>query len=214
LLSPANLPEQFKTIKDKDEEFLWIGEPNFPAFLTTGVPFLIFGLLWGAFDFAFIFGIMNASKSGASVNNAAPLFFIIPFFALHLFPFWASILNILRLVLVHKNTFYAITDKRVMMRSGFLGIDFNAIDLDNISDMQVTVNPIENLLKVGTIRFSTGILSKGSKVGSEFIAVKNPYEVFKKLKTISLDVKTDWNYPNKLRPEVNPGYNTKYEAKD
>ena len=28
-----------------------------------------------------------------------------------------------------------------------------------------------------------------------------------------VDIKTDWNYPNKLRPEENPGYDTKYEPK-
>jgi hypothetical protein len=28
-----------------------------------------------------------------------------------------------------------------------------------------------------------------------------------------VDVKTDWNYPNALRPEENPGYRTKYNPK-
>ena len=208
MLTPANLPEQFRIVKDKDEEFIWIGEPNFTAFLTTGIPFLIIGLLWGAFDFGFI-GAMSKAKAGGP-----PLLLIIPFFALHLFPFWGSILNMLRLALVHKNTFYAITNKRVMMRSGFWGIDFNSIDFDRISDIQVTVNPLENMLRVGTVRFSTGqVSSKGNPLTSDFIAVKDPYEVFKKVKTVSVDVKTDWNYPNKLRPEENPGYNTKYDPK-
>lgn len=120
----------------------------------------------------------------------------------------------LRLILVHKNTFYAITNKRVMMRSGFWGIDFNAIDYDKISDIQVTVNPLENMLGVGTIRISAGkVSSKGSPLTDDFIAVSNPYEVFKKIKTVMVDVKTDWSYPNKLRPDENPGYNTKYEPK-
>ncbi|MFA5199532.1 MAG: PH domain-containing protein [Candidatus Omnitrophota bacterium] len=208
MLSPVNLPEQFRTVKDKDEEFIWVGEPNFTAFLTTGIPFLIVGLLWGAFDLGFI-GAMSKMKSGAP-----PLLLIIPFFALHLFPFWGSILNMLRLILVHKNTFYAITNKRVMMRSGFWGIDFNSIDFDKISDIQVTVNPLENMLGVGTLRFSAGkVSSKGNPLTSDFIAVKAPYEVFKKVKTVSVDVKTDWNYPNKLRPEENPGYNTKYDPR-
>ena len=101
-----------------------------------------------------------------------------------------------------------------MMRSGFWGIDFNAIDYDKISDIQVTVNPLENILGVGTIRISAGkVNSKGSFLTDDFIAVQNPYEVFKKIKTVMVDIKTDWNYPNKLRPEENPGYNTKYEPK-
>jgi len=207
MLSSGNLPQQFHTVKDADENFIWVGEPMFFPFLCTGIHFLIIGLLWGAIDY---FGFIQHMGS----QKGFPVGFAVPFFTLHLFPFWGSILNMLRLILVHKNTFYAITNKRVMMRSGFWGIDFNAVDYDKISDIQVTVNPLENILGVGTIRISAGkVSSKGSPLTDDFIAVKNPYEVFKKLKTVMVDIKTDWNYPNKLRPEENPGYNTKYEPK-
>ena len=141
--------------------------------------------------------------------------FLIPFFMLHLFPFWGSILNMLRLFLVHKNTFYAVTNKRVMFRSGFWGTDFEAIDYDKISDLQVTVNPVENMLGVGTIRFSTGGAdSRGRLLSKNFISITEPYAVFKRIKEVSVDIKTDWNYPNKLRPEENPGYKTKYKPED
>lgn len=208
MLSPGNLPQQFRAVKDDDENFIWVGEPSLGPFLCTGIPFLIIGLLWGSMDYFGFIRHMGSAKSGP------PAGFIIPFFALHLFPFWGSILNIFRLILVHKNTFYAITNKRVMMRSGFWGIDFNAIDYDKISDIQVTVNPLENILGVGSIRISAGkVSSKGNPLTNDFIAVNNPYEVFKKIKTVMVDVKTDWSYPNKLRPGDNPGYNTKYEPK-
>jgi len=208
MLTSDNLPQQFLAVKDADENFIWVGEPMFLPFLCTGIPFLAIGLLWGAFDY---FGII---RHMGKMKNGPPPELIIPFFALHLAPFWGSILNMFRLILVHKNTFYTITNKRVMMRSGFWGIDFNAIDYDKISDIQVTVNPLENILGVGTIRISAGkVDSKGSSLTDDFIAVHNPYEVFKKIKTVMVNIKTDWNYPNKLRPEENPGYNTKYEPK-
>jgi hypothetical protein len=206
MVNPEQLPQQFIAVKDEDESFIWLGEPAFLPFLCTGVPFLIFGLLWGAVDLTF----MRLMGRG----NHPPMGFVIPFFTLHLFPFWGSILNMVRLFLVHKNTFYAITNKRVMVRSGFWGIDFNAIDYDKISDIQVTVNPLENLLGVGTVRFSSGRMSsKGTPLTDNFVAIQNPYEVFKKVKTVEVNVKTDWNYPNKLRPEDNPGYKTKYDPK-
>ena len=208
MLSSSNLPQQFHAVKDADENFIWVGEPMFIPFLCTGIPFLVMGLLWAAFDY---FGFIQRI---GKMKNGPPLGFVIPFFALHLLPFWASIINMFRLILVHKNTFYAITNKRLMMRSGFWGIDFNSIDYDKISDIQVTVNPLENILGVGTIRISAGkISSKGNSLTDDFIAVNDPYEVFKTIKKVMVDVKTDWNYPNKLRPEENPGYNTKYESK-
>ena len=204
MINPEQLPKQFIAVKDDDEKFIWVGEPRFFPFVCMGIPFLIFGLIWGAFDY---FGFIK-HMPGKMIG------FAIPFFAIHLFPLWGSILNMLRLFLVHKNTFYAVTNKRVMMRSGFWGIDFNAIDYDKISDIQVTVNPLENMLGVGTLRFSAGkVSSKGNPLTEDFIAIENPYEVFKKVKTVGVDVKTDWNYPNKLRPDDNPGYKTNYDPK-
>ncbi len=204
MLSPSNLPQDFQVIKDNDENFIWVGEPMFFPFICSGIPFLVIGLLWGAVDF----GILKS----AGAKNGAPTGFLLLFLAFHSLPFWISIFNMLRLLLVHKNTFYTITNKRVMMRSGFWGIDFNAIDYDKITDVQVNVNPLENMLGVGTIRISSGkVNDKGDQITDNFIAVENPYEVFKKIKTVMVDVKTDWNYPNKLRPDENPGYNTTYD---
>lgn len=204
MVSPEQLPQQFHDVKDDDENFIWLGEPNFIPFVCTGIPFFIIGLIWGSIDYFGFIQHMPSKMAG----------FAVPFFALHLFPFWGSILNIFRLILVHKNTFYTITNKRVMMRSGFWGINFNSIDYDKISDIQVTVNPIEKIFGVGTIRFSAGkVNSKGYPLTDDFIAIEDPYDVFKKVKTTSVNIKTDWNYPNKLRPEDNPGYNTKYDPK-
>lgn len=202
MISESRLPEHFKAVKDSDENFLWIGEPKFFPFLCTGLPFLALGVLWFCIDY---FGfIRHAGREQAG--------FLVPFFILHLTPFWLSILNMARLVLAHKNTFYTITNKRVMIRSGFWGIDFKAIDYDKITDIWVTVNPIEAMMKVGTVRFSAGRTNRQGKfVSDDFIAVENPYEVFKKVKSVSVDVKTDWNYPNQLRPGENPGYKTEYK---
>ncbi|MDR1494346.1 MAG: hypothetical protein LBT05_16755 [Planctomycetaceae bacterium] len=47
-----------------------------------------------------------------------------------------------------------------------------------------------------------------------FSGIENPYDVFRRIKEVSVDVKTDWNYPNANRPETNPGYQTKYTPKE
>ncbi|MBW2436074.1 MAG: PH domain-containing protein [Deltaproteobacteria bacterium] len=196
------IPKQFEAVKDSDEEIFWVGKPNFAAFLTRGIPFLCIGLIWGAIDYFAFIRNMPAEMAG----------FAIPFFALHLMPFWASILNFVRLFLVHGNTFYAFSNRRLMMRSGFWGTDFKAIDYDRISDIEVNVNPIENMLKVGTIQaFSGRVSDKGGRIYDKFIGIQDPYEVFKRIKEVTVNIKTDWNYPNAMRPETNPGYKTKYE---
>jgi hypothetical protein len=45
-----------------------------------------------------------------------------------------------------------------------------------------------------------------------FKAIENPYAVFKQLKQVSMDIRTDIQYPNQYRPEDNPGYKTKYRG--
>lgn len=201
-MKQTELPKQFEQVLDNNEKTLWIGKPKFIPFLTTGIPFLIIGIIWFCIDY---FGFIRNIKLDESS------YFTIPFFLLHLFPFWGSILNIFRLLLVYNNTYYTYTNKRIMMRSGFLGTDFKAIDYDKISDIEVNVNPIENLYNVGTIQAYSGrVGDKGNRVYDKLIAIENPYEVFKMIKQISVDIKTDYNYPNALRPDTNPGYKTEY----
>lgn len=199
-----NLPREFAAVMDLDEEIFWSGSPDFTAFIIRGIPLLIFGLLWGAMDYFGFIRHMRGDQIG----------FAIPFFAIHLFPLWLGILGLIHLFLVHGNTCYAITNKRLMMRSGFWGTDFKSLDYDQIVEIDVTVNPVENSLGVGTIQaFSGNTSSKGTRIYDYLVGIKNPYEVFKMIKEISVDIKTDWNYPNALRPEINPGYQTSYSRK-
>ncbi len=199
-----NLPPQFEAIRDPDEEIFWTGKPNFLAFSIRGIPLLLFGLVWGAIDYFGFIRNMEADLAG----------FTIPFFALHLLPFWAGILNMLRLLLVHRNILYAFSNRRLMMRSGFWGTDFKVIDFDQISDLEVKVNPIENLLGVGTVQaFSGHISDKGGRSYDRFIGIAAPYDLFRRIKQVTIDVKTDWSYPNAMRPDTNPGYRSRYRGK-
>lgn len=200
---------EFEAIKDDNETILWSGKPTFIPFVAQGIPFLIIGLVWGAMSSVFY---MNMFEGGLHGMQS----FILLFMVFHLFPFWGSILNIVRLVLIYPNVHYAITTKRVMVRRGFFGIDFKTIDFDKIKNMEVNVNPLEKLLNVGTIKVFSGE-TMSSEHGTRslydvFKAIENPYGVFKELKQISLDIRSDLNYPNQLRPQNNPGYTTKYRG--
>lgn len=207
-----HMPQQFAGVLDGDEHLLWTGRPTAIPFFLGGVPLFIIGIVWGIIDLGFI----SAMGMGVSVKNVPlpALLAGIGFFALHLLPLWLGVGNMIRLFLVYGNTFYGFTNKRIMLRSGFWGTDFKSIDYDAIKEMEVTVNPIENMLGVGSVRFFTGRTGrKGAPVYDRFIGIANPYEIYKQLKQVSVDIKTDWNYPNALRPETNPGYRTGYERR-
>lgn len=199
-----NLAPEFESVKDDDETILWAGKPKFTPYLFNGL-----GLGAGALIFfiACYFSFRGfQEQAGVKANNFQLYFGLIPV-AFFLFGFLKKILS-------YSNTSYVYTNKRVMMRTGFIGTDFKSIDYDKISDIEVTVNFVERAFNVGSIRFFSGRTQENdgttTKLYDKWEAIPDPYGVFKKVKQVSVDIKTDYNYPNALRPETNPGYNTKY----
>ena len=203
--------QEFEQIRNGNENILWAGRPAHLPYVASGIPFLIFGLIWGSIDY---FGFIRPMFFG---NHKAPTEFVgfaIPFFALHMFPCWAGILNMVRLAYVWNNAAYALSDKRLLFREGFWGVSYDSVDLDQITDLQVNIGPIEKMLGVGSVSANAGrTTSKGAIKMQTFTAIQDPYEVYKEIKKVSLDIKSDLNYPNKLRPDTNPGYNTAYTGK-
>ena len=196
---------EFEPIRDDGEQLIWAGKPHYVPFLASAVPVLFFGALWGCFDLFFLMAARGDRVHGATL-------FLYPFLALHSFPAWGSLLYLLWLILSYKNTAYAITNRRVILRSGVWAPNFQSFDMDQISEVDVTIGPIEKMLDCGTVRANAGRTnSKGSTLFESMVAIDQPYDVYKLLKQTAVDIKTDWNYPNKLRPSENPGYRTDYK---
>lgn len=74
---------------------------------------------------------------------------------------------------------------------------------------------IDQLLKVGDIYLDLGnrTSSKGNQnINFTFLDIENPEEIYNKLQKVVLDIQTDIEYPNALRPDENSGYKTKYKG--
>ncbi len=200
------LPD-FESIKDDNEEIVWHGKPNFIPYIFSGV---FAGILAVAFG---VIWVLTTRNFGAESNNNSFSFF----WLFGIIPLIQGLYTFLKRILSFSNTVYACSDKRVMMRTGFVGTDFKTIDYDKISDIEVTVNFIDRIYNVGTIRFFSGRTQTDdgntTKLYDSWDAIENPYQIFKLVKQTSVNIKTDFNYPNALRPEINPGYNTKYDPK-
>ena len=199
-----NLLPEFESIKDHDEEIIGTVKPKFIPYMFSGAFIGLFSLLFGI---VWLFMALNAVNDG---NNSF-------FWLFGLFPLFQGIYVFFSKLFSYPNTLYAYSNRRVMMRTGFIGTDFKTIDYDKISDIEVNVNIIERMYNVGTIKFFNGRTETNegntTKLYDSWSAIENPYEIFKLVKQTSVDIKTDFNYPNALRPESNPGYKTKYEKK-
>jgi hypothetical protein len=111
------------------ERVLWEGQPNVWAYSMRGAWYLIpFSLLWGGFA---IFWEAMAIASGA------PVFFWlwgIPFVAAGLYLIFGRILVARREA---ANTFYAVTDQRVLLQTGAFRRTFTELDLRDLPGSQL-----------------------------------------------------------------------------
>ena len=81
---------------------------------------------------------------------------------------------------------------------------FKNIYYSEIHSVNLKVGIIDRMLKVGDI-----YITSNAKATILF-DLENPYFITQKLQKIVVDIKTDIEYPNNLRPNENNGYNTKY----
>ena len=212
--------KEIEKVLDKNEKIFWEDGPSFAPFvLSKSVITIAFGLLWLIFVGAFM---MMATFMSSATGGFGGLFDVVSIMMLlpHLFIGFAILLGpSIYSVLVHKHTYYAITDKRILIQKGVVGRDFEIVDFDKISNAEVNIGLFDKMFgNTGSILLTTAgslTYSRQGPVSRPYILsnVKNPYEVFKFFKKVSYDVKTDIQFPNKYRPNVNPGYKTKYKPK-
>ena len=188
---------------DMKTSLLWREKPNKKAYIWSRVlNMLPFALLWLIFDLTFIVSMFLVP--GWILSAAITI--LIMFFLLHLTPVWIWIGGIIKGVKEHKNIEYAFTEKRIIIRSGFIGIDFKNIYCSDVESVNLKVGFVNRVLKVGDIYI------KSNDKSTVIYDIKNPYEITNKLQKVTLDIKTDIYYPNALRPGENSGYNTKYKG--
>lgn len=133
--------EVIKEQLENNERLFWSGQPAQGVKITGSDAFLIpFSLLWGGFAIFW---------EAPVISSGAPFFFMlfgIPFVLIGLY------LIIGRFFIDAKqrqNTFYGITDKRVIIASGLFNQSTNSIYLDSISEMSVSTKASGS----GTITF-------------------------------------------------------------
>lgn len=187
--------ENIDLILDKDEQIIKQYKPNKIRAVVLGmfslIPLLIIGGIFLTISILQFNSIIKNAEDAEGGKPLAPYMFLaFGIFVLGIFAF-IFIYGVIFTFVSYKKRLYCITNKRIIIRSGFIGVDFSALDIKAINSINVTVNFLDKWVKpnTGTITFgsaSTPLVVQGKGVSRFLFAhIENPYEAYKEIKEMS-----------------------------
>jgi hypothetical protein len=179
--------ELFAPILQEDEEIIKVIKPNKTRYVyLSGLAYTLLALI-PILVMAAPFGMLiDAFK-----EDSAPTPVVIElsifggFILLTVIAVWVG------LNMSYKKTFYAYTNKRILIRRGFIGVDYATLDFEMIGGLMVNVNFLDRLMKgsdnPGTITFGSSAspviyTRNGRTAAYAFRNIDHPYEVYRDLK--------------------------------
>ena len=86
----------------------------------------------------------------------------------------------------YKKRYYCYTNKRIIIRTGIVGVDYKSLEYKDITATSVSVGFLDKGLGTGTVEFG----SPSSPIGDsqyrrnpyKFQAIQNPYDVMREIK--------------------------------
>ncbi len=194
-----------RVVLSQGEVELWSGKPKRSAFIATkSLTMLPIAVVWFLFDFPII---------QSSLQSGEDVWFILPFFALHLMPVWIWLANVITANRRWTNTTYYVTNRRIIIQSGFLAVNEMSLFYKDLRNVRLNIGFLDKLFHTGDICFDDGYQYNKNRLGFSgfvFDDMADAAEAYSQIQKIILDIQTDMEYPNALRPDVNPGYTTEY----
>ncbi len=185
------MEDVFSPILDNDEKVLKVIKPNKFAFYFKNI---LLWFLWGVFILGFtclgvIMGLTEEGEDGASLIPESELKSDI---IICVCIFGAILVVMLLLVwlflyLYYKNVHYAYTNKRILIRKGVFGVDYQSLDIKMIGASTVNVSLLDKIIRKNTGRINFGSMASpigGTNSANTFILanVVDPYGLYKEMK--------------------------------
>lgn len=183
--------EELRKILDSDETIALSIKPNkkrftflsiiglIPLFLFS-IPFLVIGILG-------LVGVIQFVNEGGGISMLGPGIM----FGAGLFVAFIWVSNIASVFVRYKRCVYVVTNKRLIIRSGFVGVDYKSLELSQATAMTVRVDFLDKLVKpnTGTITFGSASMPmvtdrNGRVVPYAFAHIDDPYENYKKIQSL------------------------------
>ena len=179
--------ECFEHILEEGEEVLLTLRPNRRRFIYTG------GIGGGLFALI-ILGLMVTlpilAMNGVIGGTAdmGGFWFMLVFVGIFAAIIIASIVGVF---LSYRNTIFAVTSRRIIIRGGAIGVDYRSLEFTAIGSIDVRVDLMDKILKpeTGTIVFGTAMYNadrdrQGNPKAFAFAHIEHPYDNYKKIKAL------------------------------
>lgn len=158
-----------------DEKVLWSSKPSVLRFLFNR---FVWSLLTGILFIAVLNAILSITGSPSFING---LDIILVFIGV-LITTGPLIIQII----IYYNRLYTVTENRMIIQTGVIGLDTRFIELDKIQEVYVNIGPIDRLCGTGTIIAMTAAYLPLRTIGYRnnvtrpaFESIRTPYRVEK-----------------------------------
>lgn len=203
------------------ERIMWRGKPKFNVFLLEAIfnPMLFVAIVWGGLDFFFIRTATTADGFSESMESGMGGFLAI-FFLFHLMPVWLYLGGVITAALKHKHTEYIITERGIYISGGILTVNIQMKPFTDLSHVNIHKGIFDQMFGVGDVTmvcnhtdpyaYSRRSNHNHNHNSFNIVDIEDYQEVFQMIKNMQTDIYADTMYPNAMRPDENPGYNTRY----
>lgn len=199
------MEENFKSLLEEmvpaSDNILWKGKPSKLAYVVNrSLSLLGICVIWLGMGAFFISQVLSIADDMELYVKLIMLGFILIWMS----PVWFFLAKMITASAHWKNTEYVITDKRIFIQTGLGEQTINTLMYKEISAVSLHTSILDRFFKVGDIKITT------ADKEYSLLDLSESTELFKQVQHIVMDIQTDIYYPNALRPDNNPGYNTRY----
>ena len=205
---------ELRDLVKNNESILWEGRPDKITTVLEAIfnPMLLVAIVWGGFDLFAMSAIPTGEIAGQDGN------LIIVFFLIHLMPVWIYLIGVVTVFLRWRNVRFMVTTHGLYVSGGLIAFNYEMKPWTDIGHINIHQGAFDRMFRVGDVIFvcSHGSYQNTSSNGHsehhnlKIYNIPDFQEVFKMVNNLQTDVYSDTMYPNALRPEDNPGYNTRY----
>lgn len=167
------MEDKFSLILDDNEKIIEILRPNKVKLIFSVVfSYIILAMLFCVpLLLAFVF---NETESNFNLWPIPVAIFVV-----------IVVVSTIFSLLYYNKTYYAYTNKRLVVRTGIIGVDYKSLDMRTIGAINVYVSLFDKILHKNTGSLHFGSMSSplnGQNSAFNFSHITNPYENYKKIK--------------------------------